>query len=1201
MTSIGLSLGNITCATLKDNHILLGGDNGKIGVWKASTTERKPDIDVSSSRPVTSLCMEGDFIVYGAGEKVGLLKFNGEEWKKQRGLKLYERVKHVIIKNGIVVGHDSSSVGILTYAITYKRNGGIVHSLTIHKDNIYVCVQNPSRPNEDAMIQMWDKYGNIIRKFKTDDSVSIDDTIFTFMGFDYNDKWIRSNEDNILISGNTIFTWDANKVRFGNSDIVYEYDNISHVAADGPYLVVVYKDDDEYVMDTKKIPDLLKGIVSVGDEYYPMDEETWTHDITDLADGIRSVYIETSEVFIMNSRISFVELYDNFKRKPIRLDTDMRYLNTNEIVGGDTLEVNEDFVLCFDKEQSACELLSWASDGNNGNVRWTSESDEFVTAIAMGRYFFIIAYENSLRLYDFEGTFFAYKYMDGDVSAMSLKGSLLCVAHSNKLEVFEVDEQRNKIGDVVSRFNGGEITSLIWRGDDIIGLSREKIHIVSKESEKFFTFLLEPTCMDAEGDRLVVGLSSFTNSEIAICSIRQEKVLQIVEHGASGIHSVSIQGHLFISADNDNVKLWDIDGKHTNKGWILEKLNSQIGSATLYGNEVIILYESWSMSRETLPPILLFNKLSYTETENIITVVSIGAGYIVTGHSNGSVIIWNPEYTSAGDLTFNRNISSNRHVKAVEYLAVGMDRAISAAERVLMICNLSDASMIGYPIDTYEDITGLAIDGNHFVVVLIDRVTTYDIFLGTEINTYESDQGGFITCIDYSNGWIVIGDQFGNITILDNELSVTQEITVSNDDLWDISLFGYSIFASDSNNTIYCINPQKDLIVPLEDKRNREKMEIHLEGGFVAKIEKQKYELLGTYNQKSVSLIRDRFLDVPTVSNLFASEGRTIIFCRDKKLLVYNWTPEASADISQDFLVVTTNEESVVLDGEEIRDSARRFNEMMMEESESELVKEKRKVEEELKRLERDSKSLNQRKERLEEWSKKLETLTLDEYNELIKQTYITGMKNCKNEMDMLLYEPWEADDFKNTLFLRFKTRDNRDETWCLTDKLYPADPEIPGDTDDFVSRDSYVDNMLYANWVERDGSPYTVDEREGVEGSPGSERYVRITSIFNGADRYLRLDDLLQSIVKIDGDGRTRDSTKIGLQLPSSWSYPIAVYCEYDKDIAIGNIRGDILAVSASHGNITVSVYKVIKIANFSHHDNIDTINECKGNCLKL
>lgn len=229
------------------------------------------------------------------------------------------------------------------------------------------------------------------------------------------------------------------------------------------------------------------------------------------------------------------------------------------------------------------------------------------------------------------------------------------------------------------------------------------------------------------------------------------------------------------------------------------------------------------------------------------------------------------------------------------------------------------------------------------------------------------------------------------------------------------------------------------------------------------------------------------------------------------------------------------------------------------------------------------------------DWQKKISLLTLEEYNELIKQTSLTHLKKCKNDLDGLLYAPWEADDYKNTIFLRFTMKGGETETWCLIKKVYPADPKIPGDKDEVVTHDKYIDNMLYSDWVEnKDGTPYTVDERMGVGGGPGLEKYVRITTIFNGAARYILFDDLLKQVIKVKkGDGRERDSSEIGVRLPGNWDFPIAIYLEFYRNVAIGNIRGDVTLVSGTHGNRYEDIYKVTDIKNFQHYENVDEVSD--------
>lgn len=238
-------------------------------------------------------------------------------------------------------------------------------------------------------------------------------------------------------------------------------------------------------------------------------------------------------------------------------------------------------------------------------------------------------------------------------------------------------------------------------------------------------------------------------------------------------------------------------------------------------------------------------------------------------------------------------------------------------------------------------------------------------------------------------------------------------------------------------------------------------------------------------------------------------------------------------------------------------------------------------------------KSLEESNNRARKWQKKIKDMTLEEYQKIIKDCYKTNMSKCKNDLDSFMFEKWKAKDFKNTIFFRFIMENGKEETWCLVEKLFKADPDIPGDTDVVISRDQFVDNMLYANWVERDGSPYNVNQREGKEGRPGSERYIRITTIFGGSNRYILYNDLLKNILKLKrGDGSLRDTSEIGFELPEGWEFPIAIYLKFEKRVAIGNIRGS-FGISETHGNREVDLYRVTKIDNFNHYENIDDLDK--------
>ena len=225
-------------------------------------------------------------------------------------------------------------------------------------------------------------------------------------------------------------------------------------------------------------------------------------------------------------------------------------------------------------------------------------------------------------------------------------------------------------------------------------------------------------------------------------------------------------------------------------------------------------------------------------------------------------------------------------------------------------------------------------------------------------------------------------------------------------------------------------------------------------------------------------------------------------------------------------------------------------------------------------------------------WQKKIQKLTLDEYQKLIKDSFITQMNKCENKFDGLLYSKWDPEDFKNTIFLRFEMPNGSQETWCLVKKFYPKDPNDPQDKDVTITQDKYIDDMLYANWVEKsDGSPYKKDSRMGKGGEPGNERYVRINAIFNGMDRYVLLDDALRQVIQIKrGDGRNRNTSTIGFD--TNIPFPMAIYLKCYKNVAIGNIRGS-MGVSETHGNIERDIYVVKNIQWFGYYEDLDDIDK--------
>ena len=309
-----------------------------------------------------------------------------------------------------------------------------------------------------------------------------------------------------------------------------------------------------------------------------------------------------------------------------------------------------------------------------------------------------------------------------------------------------------------------------------------------------------------------------------------------------------------------------------------------------------------------------------------------------------------------------------------------------------------------------------------------------------------------------------------------------------------------------------------------------------------------------------------------------------------KYILSVAWSPDGSKIVSGswDETIKIWNVDELQIERKKI------LNTLKDNEKELELLrKEERQKYKEWKKSARVEQNLINSDNRAREWQKKIKDLTLEQYQSLIRDCYETNMSKCKNDLDSFMFEKWKAKDFKNTIFFRFRMENGKEETWCLVEKLFKADPDIPGDTDALITRDQFVDNMLFANWVETNGTPYNVDDREGKEGRPGSERYIRITTIFGGSNRYIVYDDLLKKILKLKrGDGSLRDTSEIGFELPEGWEFPIAIYLKFEKRVAIGNIRGS-FGISETHGNREIDLYRVTKIENFNHYENIDDLDK--------
>ncbi|MBH45100.1 MAG: hypothetical protein CMC93_00610 [Flavobacteriaceae bacterium] len=271
------------------------------------------------------------------------------------------------------------------------------------------------------------------------------------------------------------------------------------------------------------------------------------------------------------------------------------------------------------------------------------------------------------------------------------------------------------------------------------------------------------------------------------------------------------------------------------------------------------------------------------------------------------------------------------------------------------------------------------------------------------------------------------------------------------------------------------------------------------------------------------------------------------------------------------------------------------------------------------KRLELDKCSdYKKRVEKMDAEIEELNKLSDKEFEERIGKAQ---MSKCQNEMDIITLAPWEAMDYKNTLFLRITDLTGKQRTYCLVEKFYKGESyTLNGkkyeEPDEQTTISQYIKKMLYADWVySRDigkhkrGRPYSkedVQNKSGEDGEPGRNRYVVFTPS-DGTMYYVKYDKTLKQIIKREKHRVSSDNYANGyyeingtiFKLPNGWSLPLAIYITADKKLAIGNEYGT-SAASESHGNVMVMTYKVDKIVNFNSFDNIDEERECIGKCQK-
>ena len=750
-------------------------------------------------------------------------------------------------------------------------------------------------------------------------------------------------------------------------------------------------------------------------------------------------------------------------------------------------------------------------------------------------------------------------------------------------------------------------------------------------------------------------------------------VLTLDDH-TKAVDSVAIMGRWIVSGSRDKtVKVWNTDGKllNTLKGHSRHVSSVAISNTMIIDGSdfgVIVVSGSgdrtikiWSHTNETLL------KTLKGHTNDVYSIAILGTDRIVSGSNDRTIKIWNTNGECLKTLEGHED-----YISSVAIL--GTDRIVSAG---------LDGNIKIWDVDNGECLKTFQANQSYNAMSVA--------ILGTD-RLVSADSEDTIRIWDVSDVARVADDESKGEERNDNKKKYTIGIQnammlnrmIDTDRIQKLLDFEgtWSFNDSDPNNIGLSLKPAGafafedfvlDLAVEIIDEMSKDPQTFII-------IEKAREE----YRKRVV----DRRVDRTRIINTtFINAVYTVDKAR--RLATIKLV---------DYFEEDGEAQDIAITPEEFRARKKKYNNSYGDNVLNEVDREKRDIENQLGLIDSQlkpitkekirlnkahkekvaaEKNLIARKNRLKAWQKKIKKLTLEEYQELLRQTYLTQMKNCTNDIDMINKRPWLAEDFKSTVFFRFpdgfdKYGNEKFKTFCLTDssvskqkkkeklKVNPmakvllgmlkkkreelTNPDLNEQDrqqiqrridqleqqinsfgsalqfnsetaegmalDQAVSKDHWIENMLYANWVEQDGSPYDVNKkvvnsrgdeetREGRGGKPGSDRYVRITSIMGGGDLYIQFDTLLKQVIRIKrGDGRRREQSEIGFVLPQGWTYPVAVYLKFEKRVAIGNIRGEILVVSGTHGNRYANIYKVTQIANFNHYDDINVVNECEGDC---
>eukprot|EP00944_MAST-04C_sp_MAST-4C-sp1_P003425 g3425.t1 len=660
--------------------------------------------------------------------------------------------------------------------------------------------------------------------------------------------------------------------------------------------------------------------------------------------------------------------------------------------------------------------------------------------------------------------------------------------------------------------------------------------------------------------------------------------LKTMEGHSGGVNSVAILGpDRIVSGSEDNtVKIWNTNGTLLNT---LRGHSSGVKSVAILGPDRIVsgsqdnTVKIWNTNGECL-------KTLRGHTSYVSSVAILGPDRIVSGSFDKTVKIWN---------TDGENITLRGHKKGIYSVAIlGPDRIVSgSADKTVKIWNTNGECLKTLWGHTHYIFSVAILGPDRIVSGSADKtVRIWNVSDVVRVRDDERKEEEFERVADDERKGEERNNKKEKYTIgIQNAMMLNRMIGT---DRIQKPVYGMPVFddykgiwsfnVSDPNNIGLSLKPSSafafedfviDLAVEILD-------EIANDDETFLIIDKAREE----YRKRVV----DRRVDIQRIINTTMVNA---VYTVDKARRL------ATIKLVDYFEEEVDGAVDIPITPEEFRARKKKYGNEYGDKVLNEVDREKRDIKEHLKRLKRQlepitkekirlnkahkakvaaEKKLIARKERLQAWQKKITKLTLEQYQKLLRETYLTQMENCTNDIDMINKRPWLAEDFKSTVFFRFpyidKNGEEKIKTFCLTDssvskqkkkeklkvnpmtKLYLGmvkkkreeltNPDLNEEErqrikrrieqliqqinsdnsgyeynletaqgmalDQAVSKDHWIDNMLYANWVEQDGSPYDVEKkvlnsrgdeetREGRGGKPGSDQYVRITSIMGGGD----------------------------------------------------------------------------------------------------